>query len=150
MKRQILSFVAGAVLLIAPVLTQGVLTQGVQARQPDGNRMERMAQELNLTETQKAQIKTMKASHRTAMQNILTPEQQSKLKAAKEGQKGDRRGIMKSLNITDSQKAAMKSLRAQQRKDLEAILTPDQIKKLEQKKAEMKARWQQKRGSKGA
>ncbi len=144
MKRQILSLVAGALLLGAPMIAQGV-----QARQPgEGNRMERMVKELNLTDAQQAQLKQMHESHHAEMQAVFTSEQKALLKAAKEGKKGDRREVMKSLNLSDSQKAQIKAIRDRQRQDFESILTPEQKQKLAQKKTEMKARWQQKQGSK--
>jgi periplasmic protein CpxP/Spy len=140
LNRQILTLAAGALLLTAPLLSQSAQAQGAEG----GNypRMERALKDLNLTEAQKTQMKALREEGRIEMERILTPEQQAKLKAAKaEGKRGDRRGVMKSLNLTETQKTALKAFRAKQQQRFEAILTPDQKAKLEQKRSQMKARF---------
>lgn len=140
LNRQILPLLAGVVLLGAPLFAQSVQANGMEGG--GFPRMERAFKDLNLTDAQKAQMKVLRESARNEMQQILTADQKAILAAAKkEGKKGDRRAIMKSLNLTDAQKAQMKTLRQQQRAKVEAILTPEQKAKLEQKRAQMKARF---------
>jgi periplasmic protein CpxP/Spy len=136
--RQILTLAAGAVLLMAPILSQSAQARDGQG----GGRMERGFRDLNLSESQKNQMKALREAGRTEMERIFTPDQQAKLKAAKaEGKRGDRKALMASLNLTEAQKTAIKSLKDRQRQSFEAILTPDQKAKLEQKRSEMKARY---------
>jgi periplasmic protein CpxP/Spy len=135
--RQILIFAASAALLTAPVLSQSAEARDGQA----GARMERTFKSLNLTETQRNQMKAMREAGRAEMERIFTPEQQAKLKAAKAEGRGDRKAIMQSLNLTDAQKTAIKALKQRQRLSIEAILTPEQKAQLAQKRAEMKARY---------
>jgi periplasmic protein CpxP/Spy len=139
LNRQILTLAAGALLLTAPLLTQSAQAQRAEGGRP---RMERAFKDLNLTEAQKTQMKALREASRTEMEKIFTPEQKAILEAAKkEGKKGDRRAVMKSLNLTESQKTAIKALKERQRQSFEAILTPEQKTKLEQKRSEMKARY---------
>jgi periplasmic protein CpxP/Spy len=136
--RQILTFAAGAVLLTAPVLSQSAQARDGQG----GGRMERGFKDLNLSESQKNQMKALREAGRAEMERIFTPDQQAKLKAAKaEGKRGDRKALMASLNLTEAQKTAIKALKQRQRLSMEAILTPEQKTKLEQKRSEMKARY---------
>ncbi|NJL42918.1 MAG: hypothetical protein HC935_05220 [Pseudanabaena sp. SU_2_4] len=86
--------------------------------------------ELNLTDTQKQQLKTIRANTRQQMQSILTGEQRAKLESA--GQSGDRKEVMKSLNLTDAQKQQMRDIRKKSREQTLAILTPEQRSKFEQ------------------
>ena len=86
--------------------------------------------ELNLTDTQKQQLKTIRANTRQQMQSILTDEQRAKLESA--GQSGDRKEVMKSLNLTDAQKQQMRDIRKKSREQTLAILTPEQRSKFEQ------------------
>ncbi|NJM48182.1 MAG: P pilus assembly/Cpx signaling pathway, periplasmic inhibitor/zinc-resistance associated protein [Alkalinema sp. RU_4_3] len=139
LNRQILTLAAGALLLTAPMLSQSAQAKRAEGGHP---RMERAFKDLNLTEAQKTQMKALRESARTEMEKIFTPEQKAILEAAKkEGRKGDRREVMQSLNLTEAQKTAIKALKEKQRQSFEAILTPEQKAKLEQKRSEMKARY---------
>jgi periplasmic protein CpxP/Spy len=85
MLRQLLSVAAGAMLLSTPVLMS---TQAQAA--PSGDRTEKSAQwqqfrkELNLTETQKAQLKQIRTETRAQIEGILTDSQKAQIKAIKE------------------------------------------------------------------
>lgn len=86
--------------------------------------------ELNLTDTQKQQLKTIHENSRKRIQSVLTDEQRAKLEAAR--QSGDRKEVMKSLNLTDAQKQQMRDIRKESREQTLAILTPEQRSKFEQ------------------
>jgi periplasmic protein CpxP/Spy len=147
MKRQILSLLAGAALLATPVMTQMVSAQAM-----GGGGMPRMAQGLNLTATQKAQMKVIQDRTRTQIEAVLTPAQKAQAAAAKKARaeggarktgvrkegawkEGDRKGggMYKSLNLTDAQKAQIKTIMAASRKEIEALLTPEQKAQMQQK-----------------
>ncbi|HEY9674308.1 MAG TPA: hypothetical protein V6D11_22905 [Waterburya sp.] len=85
---------------------------------------------LNLTDEQKAKIKTILENYRPKMESILTEEQKNKLKEAQ--QQGKTRAAMQSLNLTDSQKQQLKDLRQSQRQDIENVLTNEQKQQLQQ------------------
>lgn len=116
---------------------------GQRMRRPG---MQRMLEQLNLSDDQKAQLKTlrdqqrqdiqalridqsltadqrrtqMQAVHqqfRTKMQGILTAEQQKQLQQMRRA----RGGPMARLNLTDEQKARMKPILEQQRQQMQAI-----------------------------
>ncbi len=80
---------------------------------------------LNLTEQQKAQMKQIRTQTQAQIQAVFTPEQLSKLQAAK-GQRGNRRELMSSLGLSEAQKAQIKSIRESAKNQMKAILTPEQ------------------------
>lgn len=92
---------------------------------------------LNLTDTQKAQLKTIRDNAKTQRQNIFTPDQLAKLQQAR--QSGDRKGVWKSLNLTDTQKTQMKAIAEDTKTQMKNILTPDQQQQLEQMKQQRQA-----------
>ncbi|MHC5863336.1 Spy/CpxP family protein refolding chaperone, partial [Nostoc sp.] len=65
------------------------------------------------------------------------------LKAARtqhqQGQHANRRDVMKSLNLTDSQKAQIKRIITAQKAKMDSVFTPEQRQQLEQQRAQ----WQQ-------
>lgn len=117
---------------------------------------------LNLTDDQKAQIKKLHEETRAKIEGVLTADQKAQLEAWKQqrkaewqarkqagqsqqpggqpgqqGQRGHRaQGWMKALNLTDDQKAQIRAIKQAERKQMESILTPDQL-------AQLKARQQQ-------
>jgi periplasmic protein CpxP/Spy len=89
--------------------------------------------ELNLTDAQKQQFKTIRQNTRQQIQSVLTDEQRTKLESAgQSGQSSDRKAVMKSLNLTDTQKQQMRDIRKKSREQMLAILTPEQRSKFEQ------------------
>ena len=93
---------------------------------------------LNLTDTQKAQLKTIRESAKTQSQNVLTAEQRVKIAAAR--QSGDFKGVRKSLNLTDAQKQQMKAIAESTKAQMKNVLTPAQQQQLEQMKQERQNR----------
>lgn len=91
---------------------------------------------LNLTEAQKAQIKTIRESAKTQRQNVLTAEQRAKIAEAR--QSGDRKGVRKSLNLTDAQKQQMKAIGESTKAQIKNVLTPAQQQQMEQMKLDRK------------
>jgi len=91
---------------------------------------------LNLTEAQKAQIKTIRESAKTQSQNVLTAEQRAKIAEAR--QSGDRKGVRKSLNLTDAQKQQMKAIGESTKAQIKNVLTPAQQQQMEQMKLDRK------------
>jgi periplasmic protein CpxP/Spy len=86
--------------------------------------------ELNLTDAQKQQLKTIRENSRQQIQSVLTEEQLAKLASA--DRSGDRKEVMKSLNLTDTQKQQMRDIRKKSQEQMSAILTPEQRSKFEQ------------------
>ena len=93
---------------------------------------------LNLTDAQKAQLKTIRESAKTQSQNVLTAEQRAKIAAAR--QSGDFKGVRKSLNLTDAQKQQMKAITESTKAQMKSVLTPAQQQQLEQMKQERQNR----------
>ena len=95
-------------------------------------------EKLNLTDTQKAQLKTIRESVKTQSQNVLTAEQRAKIAAAR--QSGDFKEVRKSLNLTDVQKQQMKAIAESTKAQMKNVLTPAQQQQLEQMKQERQNR----------
>lgn len=136
----------GCLLLMAPVAAQNPGEGGQRGRKM----MQRMASELDLTQEQTAQLRTIFQSRKTDMKalrsqmtSIFTAEQRAGLKALRGGgQRPDRgamRAKMQELGITRDQMRQMRALRQQLKQNREsiqseisAILTPEQRQKYDQ------------------
>lgn len=98
---------------------------------------------LNLTDAQKQQLRQIEKDSRQQIEGVYTPQQLAQLKAARtqhqQGQHTNRRDVMKSLNLTDSQKAQIKQIRTAQKAKMDSVFTPEQRQQLEQQRAQ----WQQ-------
>lgn len=95
---------------------------------------------LNLTDAQKQQLGQIEKDSRQQIEGVYTPQQLAQLKAARtqhqQGQYANRRDVMKSLNLTDSQKAQIKQIREAQKAKMDSVLTPEQRQQLEQQRAQ--------------
>ena len=91
---------------------------------------------LNLTDAQKAQMKTIHENAKTQRENVFTPEQRAKLEQAR--QSGDRKGVWKTLNLTDAQKQQMKAIGQTTKDQMKAVLTPEQQQQLAQMRQDRK------------
>jgi periplasmic protein CpxP/Spy len=147
MKRQIIALVAGAALLATPFMTNMATAKGEGG--PRGPRIEQLAKKLNLTDAQKTQLEGIKSRTQTKIRAVLTPEQQTKFDAAKaehqkrheamkanggkrpEGAEKGPHGMLRSLNLTDSQKAQMKEIHAAAKAEMDDVLTAAQKAQLE-------------------
>ncbi len=87
---------------------------------------------LNLTDAQKAQMKTIRENAKTQTDAVLTPEQRDILQ--KSHQSGDHKGVWKSLNLTDAQKQQLKTIRENTQAQMKSVLTPEQQQQVSQMK----------------
>jgi protein CpxP len=98
---------------------------------------------LNLTDAQKQQLRQIEKDSRQQIEGVYTPQQLAQIKAARtqhqQGQHTNRRDVMKSLNLTDSQKAQIKQIITAQKAKMDSVFTPQQRQQLEQQRAQ----WQQ-------
>ena len=129
--RKFFSIVTGAMLIVAPLFTAYSNAQAA----PTGNRMEQSAEwkqfrkELNLTESQKAQLKEIRTQSRAQMDAVLTDAQKAQLKTMKESrtQGGERdKGGWKQLELTADQKNQLKKIRESAKAKEQAVYTPEQ------------------------
>lgn len=127
--------------------------------------LQKLTTELQLSESQVAQIKSIYEAHKPRMQQLrqemkstFTPEQRTAMKEMRKSNKGERpskeerQAKMAQIGVSQGQMEQMKSLRGQFKTEREAIqseistvLTADQRTKLEQ----MKSEWKGKRGKRG-
>lgn len=123
-----------------PVLATEVATTGVvQVAQTPQRRG--FWSELNLTPEQRQRIAQIRANARQQMQQVLTPEQRRLWQQAQNQPPGERRKFMKALNLTEAQKEQMRLIRANTRRQIEAVLTPEQRQQLEARRQQ----WRQQR-----
>ncbi len=131
LSRKFFSIATGAMLIVAPVFTAYSNAQAA----PTGNRMERSAEwkqfqkELNLTAPQKAQLKEIRTQSHAQMNAVLTDTQKAQLKTMKESraQGGERsKGGWKQLALTPEQKSQLKAIREAAKAKEQAVYTPEQ------------------------
>jgi periplasmic protein CpxP/Spy len=110
---------------------QAQLRQGGHFGRP-GDHMARL-DKLNLTADQKTKLEQLRATARTQIETVLTPEQrqQAKLRQDQHREMGDK---WKSLNLTADQKTKLQEIRRSSKAQFEAILTPEQQQQAKQKR----------------
>jgi Spy/CpxP family protein refolding chaperone len=104
-----------------------------------GGHMGRLGK-LNLTAEQKSKMEQLRATTRTQMDAVFTPEQLQQAKLRQE-QRQEMGGKWKSLNLTDDQKAKLKEIRQSSKAQFEAILTPEQQQQAKQKRHGRGGHW---------
>jgi Spy/CpxP family protein refolding chaperone len=106
---------------------------------------EKLAAKLNLTATQKQQIKDLNKQFRQDNKATFESFRQT-MKDARAAKQANDTAKLNALQPTiDAQKAQMKQLREAQETKMLSILTPDQQAQFKALKAERAAKWQQKR-----
>ncbi|MEE3715669.1 Spy/CpxP family protein refolding chaperone [Tumidithrix elongata RA019] len=129
----VLSVTLGAVAIPSIVAAQSSSTPSSQTTTQQHHRGGGWKQ-LNLTDAQKQQLKTLHENTKQQVQAVLTDDQRAKLAAAI--QSGDRKGAWKSLNLTTEQKQKIRDIRKSSKEQGLAILTPEQKAQLAQMRAE--------------
>ncbi|MEA5478862.1 Spy/CpxP family protein refolding chaperone [Pseudanabaena galeata UHCC 0370] len=125
----------GAVAIPNLVAAQNTTQNSSEKRKP---RQGEGWKQLNLTEAQKAQMKSIRESAKARHQSVLTAEQRAIMEQAR--QSGDRKGVRNSLNLTDAQKQQMKAIAEDTKTQMKNVLTPAQQQQLEQMKQQRQAR----------
>ena len=130
MKKQLL-FLPGVIALVlavapmVPAFTNTAVAADAQPGRAGGAR----ANQLNLTDAQKAQMKQIRESSRQQMDAIFTPEQKEQLRTAREQRQKP------NLNLSEAQKAQLKAIRENTKSQMDAILTAEQKQKLQEIRA---------------
>jgi len=119
----------GAVAVPNLVAAQNTSQNSSESRKP---RQGEYWKQLNLTEAQKTQMKSIRESAKARSQAVLTAEQRAIMEKAR--QSGDRKGVRKSLNLTDAQKQQMKAIAEDTKAQMKNVLTPAQQQQFEQMK----------------
>ncbi len=157
MKLKSLSLIAGAIALTLTAIPFTVKAQTgsssplIVAQTPKKERG--FWQSLELTDTQKAQMQSIRNDTRAKMEAILTPEQKAKLAAAKQARQTQRQAGQRpgkgwgELNLTEAQKTQMRQIKESSKQQMQAILTPEQQAKLKEFQENMRQRRQQRQQS---
>ena len=99
-------------------------------------------QELDLNRSQMRQLRGIMQDHRAELEDILTPEQLEEMQALREAAQQDssvsdseqpsREDIIAELDLSEDQVEQLEQTRESLQQDLEAVLTPEQLAKLEE------------------
>jgi Spy/CpxP family protein refolding chaperone len=129
-----LTLLAGAV--AAPVLAQTTnsVTPQTNVGQHHKGGGDNWATKLNLTEAQKAQIKSIREAEKNERQSVFTPDQLNQLSSARQNH------TRPNLNLTDAQKQQLHAIRQKYAAQFKALLTPEQQQQLSQLKAQHQGR----------
>ncbi|MEL7143770.1 MAG: hypothetical protein AAFY33_04680 [Cyanobacteria bacterium J06643_4] len=116
---------AAFALLAAPV----GLTQSAHAQEGNrsGDRLERMAEELNLSDAQRSDIEAIFQNSRAQMQSVLTAEQQTIL----ENSEHRGRRAFRELDLSEDQRTELRSIREASQEQVSSVLTAEQREQLE-------------------
>ncbi len=127
----ILSVAVGGVAIPAIVSAQSSTVQGTTtvAQKHEGGAFK----QLNLTDAQKQQLKTIHENAKQQVEGVLTDDQRAKLADAI--QSGNKKGAMRSLNLTADQKQKIRDINKSVKEQSLAVLTPEQRNQLQQMRA---------------
>jgi Spy/CpxP family protein refolding chaperone len=132
----ILSVAVGGVAIPAIVSAQSATAQGnaTVAQKYKGGAFK----QINLSDAQKQQLKTIHESSKQQVEGVLTSDQRAKLAAAI--QSGNKKGAMKSLNLTADQKQKIRDINKSVKEQSLAVLTSEQRTQLQQLRAAHQAK----------
>ena len=130
MQLKLIPLLAGAIALTVtttvPVTAQA---QPTQQRQP-GQVQKGSYKGIELSEQQKAQMKTIRQNTRTQIEGILTPDQRAQYQAAiGSGQK--RRSAYADMNLSEQQQSQIREIMQSSKTQMEAVLTSTQRQQLQ-------------------
>lgn len=158
MKIKLMPLLAGLITLSAVATPLIAKAQVNTSEQPPTQTMHQhhgQGDTLNLSDAQKQQMREIGKETQDQIQAVLTSDQQAQLKAAMQNHQnhqagqthqGDRQNIWTSLNLTDAQKAKIKTIREAQKSRMQAVFTPAQQQQLQQ----MHQQWQQQHQQQGS
>lgn len=131
----VLSVAVGGVAIPAIVSAQSSKAQGTTVAQKyKGGAFK----QLNLSDAQKQQLKTIHESSKQQVEGVLTDDQRAKLATAI--QSGNKKGAWKSLNLTSEQKQKIRDIHKSDKEQSLAVLTPEQRTQLQQLRAAHQAK----------
>jgi Spy/CpxP family protein refolding chaperone len=97
-------------------------------------------EKLNLTAEQKTKLEQLRATARTQIDAVFTPEQRQQAKLRQE-QYQEMGSKLKTLNLTAEQKTKLQEIRRSSKAQFEAILTPEQQQQVKQKRHGLGGHW---------
>ncbi len=115
-----------AIAFAAPVFAASNYSSHTHNTQIAYGEMGNHADQLNLTPSQKTKMEQLRASTRTQIDAILTPEQRQKLGQLQSQRQSERSAGRMGMNLTADQTAKLKAIRTANKEQFKAILTPAQ------------------------
>jgi len=129
MQLKLIPLLAGAIALTVST-TVPVTAQAQPTQQQPGQAQKGVYKGIELTEQQKAQMKTIRQNTRTQIEGILTPDQRAQYQAAiGSGQK--RRSAYADMNLSQQQQSQIREIMQSSKTQMEAVLTSAQRQQLQ-------------------
>lgn len=129
MQLKLIPLLAGVIALTVST-TVPLTAQAQPTQQQPGQVQKGSYKGIELTEQQKAQMKTIRQNTRTQIEGILTPAQRAQFQAAiGSGQK--RRSAYADMNLSEQQQAQIREIMQSSKTQTEAVLTPTQRQQLQ-------------------
>ncbi|MBW4522771.1 MAG: Spy/CpxP family protein refolding chaperone [Scytolyngbya sp. HA4215-MV1] len=122
-----------------PISAQQNPNAPMQQRGQGRGSHDKIMEQLNLTDAQKAQLKKIHEETRAKMDAVLTADQKAEMQRARQERRKP------NLNLTEAQKAQMKTIREEAKRRMDAVLTAEQKQKLD----ELRQQHKQQRGQQG-
>ncbi|MEC4985114.1 MAG: Spy/CpxP family protein refolding chaperone [Oscillatoria sp. PMC 1068.18] len=138
MKLKLIPIVIAAIAMSVAPLTANAQTTNPQGRQRPP-KMERAFSQLNLSESQQAELRRIHEEKKTQMENILTQEQRNSIESARSSGEHPRRAFG-SLNLTSEQRERMREIMESAREESHNVLTDAQRQQLEQMRQQREPR----------
>ena len=132
---------AGRDILTLEQQAQLEASRGQRARGKGMGQIEELADELGLTEDQKAEFEALRTSTRSEVEGVLSADQIATFRSTI-GDGGDFRAALRSLDLSDSQRTELRSIFESSRDTAQGILTEDQ-------QAQLREMMQERRGNRG-
>lgn len=122
-----------AIAALAPAISLALPSAAFSQPQGENRANRPNFPELNLTEAQKSQMKSLSENTRKQINEVLTDAQKSQLQASiKSGTKP--RAAMQALNLSEDQKSKIRAIKESGKQSRQALLTPEQKQKLSEYK----------------
>ncbi|MBZ8182151.1 Spy/CpxP family protein refolding chaperone [Oscillatoria salina] len=130
MKLKLIPIVIAAIAMSVAPLNVNAQTPNPQGRQ-GRPRMERGLFQLNLSESQQAELRRIHQEKKAQMENVLTQEQRDRIENARSSGQNPRRAFG-SLNLTAEQRERMREIMQSAREESANVLTDEQRQQLQQ------------------
>jgi Spy/CpxP family protein refolding chaperone len=134
MKLKLMPMLVGTLALTlaaTPVVFKAEANTSGQQLLAQGQRQDRFAERLNLTQAQKDQIAQIRQKKRSQIEALLTQEQRNAFKAARENNQ-ERRAAIAAINLTSEQKTKMREIMRSAKSEFQSVLNPQQQQQFQQ------------------
>ncbi|MDJ0727613.1 MAG: Spy/CpxP family protein refolding chaperone [Prochloraceae cyanobacterium] len=110
-------------------------------RQQSQEKFAELLGNLDLTQSQKARLREIKAESKADIEEVLTSSQKNSLKSALASGESQKEALM-NLNLSSSQRSEIRDIMQSKRREIQSILTAEQRQQLrEEMRSQRRSRW---------